>query len=253
MPEGRDRMSRQDDVMTTYRNRRRIDRNSELFILEEAEDQANRTPFRWRGASLVGTPLRMGGIGAPRIGRSPGSGRPSSPIMGRENISPVGSGRGRVGVRGRGSVILPAWYPRKPLRDITAVVRAIERRRARREEEEGEGLETEGPILQDLIVRDPSISTSAAQLEQDISTTSPLPNAGVRRCPPTIGKVPKILLNVTNQSEGDSTSLTPQKKLLNNIETVERVVMEELHNLKRTPAAKKAERQKRVRTLMSLR
>ncbi|KAH6758014.1 hypothetical protein C2S52_023095 [Perilla frutescens var. hirtella] len=260
MPEARDRMSRQDDVMTTYRNRRRIDRNSELVILEEAEDQANRTPFRWRGASMVGTPLRMGvarrrgGIGAPRIGRSPASGRPSSPIMGRENTSPVvGSGRGRAGVRGRGSVILPAWYPRKPLRDITAVVRAIERRRARREEEEGEGLETEGPILQDLIVRDPSVSTSAAQLEQDISTTSSVPMAGVRRCPPTIGKVPKILLNVTNQSEGDSTSLTPQKKLLNNIETVERVVMEELHNLKRTPAAKKAERQKRVRTLMSLR
>lgn len=76
---------------------------------------------------------------------------------------------------------------------------------------------------------------------------------GIRRCPPTIGKVPKILLNITNQSDEDSACLTPQKKLLNNIETVERVVMEELHKLKRTPSAKKDERQKRVKTLMSMR
>ena len=128
---------------------------------------------------------------------------------------------------------------------------AIERRRARREE--GEGLETESPLLQDQIVHDPSVSTSVAQLEQDPSVTSPLSKAGIRCCPPTVGKVPKILLDVTNQSEGGSTSLTPQKKLLNNIEVVERVVMEELHKLKSTPSAKKAERQKRVRSLMSMR
>ncbi|XP_057783580.1 protein POLYCHOME-like [Salvia miltiorrhiza] len=263
MPEARDRLPREDDVMASYSNRRRIigggNRNSDVFILEEeAEDQATGTPFRWRGASMVGTPASMGvarrrgGFGSPRFGRSPNFGRSSSLVMGRENMSPVvGRGRGRGGLRGRGSILLPAWYPRKPLRDITAVVRAIERRRARREE--GEGLETESPLLQDQIVHDPSVSTSVAQLEQDLSTTSPLPMAGIRHCPPTIGKVPKILLNITNQSEGDLTCLTPQKKLLNNIETVERVVMEELHKLKRTPSAKKAERQKRVRTLMSMR
>lgn len=118
---------------------------------------------------------------------------------------------------------------------------------------EGEGLETESPILQDQTVHDPSVSTSVAQLEQDLSMTSPLPTIGIRRCPPTIGKVPKILLNITNQNNGDPACLTPQKKLLNNIETVEKVVMEELHKLKRTPTAKKEERQKRVRTLMSMR
>lgn len=76
---------------------------------------------------------------------------------------------------------------------------------------------------------------------------------GIRACPPSVGKVPKILLDITNQNEGESGLLTPQKKLLNSIDTVEKVVMEELRNLKRTPTAKKAEREKRVRTLMSMR
>ncbi|KAI3471558.1 hypothetical protein Pfo_028208 [Paulownia fortunei] len=203
---------------------------------------------------MAGTPGPMGvasgrgSFGTPRIGHAANFGRSSALIIGRENLSPVvGSGRGR----GRASSILPAWYPRKPLRDITAVARAIERRRARWEE--GEGLQTESPILQDRTVHYPSASTSVAQLEHDISMISPHPTIGIRRCPPTIGKVPKILLNITNQNDGDSACLTPQKKLLNNIDTVEKVVMEELRKLKRTPSAKKAEREKRVRTLMSMR
>ncbi|KAJ6300514.1 hypothetical protein OIU76_021330 [Salix suchowensis] len=71
--------------------------------------------------------------------------------------------------------------------------------------------------------------------------------------PSTVGRVPKILQHITNQASGDSESLTPQKKLLNSIDTVEKVVMEELQKLKRTPSAKKAETEKRVRTLMSMR
>lgn len=52
---------------------------------------------------------------------------------------------------------------------------------------------------------------------------------------------------------GDSDFLTLQKKLLNSIDVVEKVLLEELHKLKRTPTAKKAEREKKVRTLMSMR
>lgn len=83
---------------------------------------------------------------------------------------------------------------------------------------------------------------------------SPRPTILSRHCPPSIGKVPKILLDITyRNNDGDSACLTPQKKLLNNIDTLEKVVMEELRKLKRTPSAKKAEREKRVRTLMSMR
>ncbi|GJY50773.1 ubiquitin-60S ribosomal protein L40-like protein [Tanacetum coccineum] len=55
-----------------------------------------------------------------------------------------------------------------------------------------------------------------------------------------------------NLDGGDSEFLTPSQKLLNVIDKVEKLFMQELNNLKRTPAAKKAEREKRVRTLMSM-
>ncbi|KAK6123296.1 hypothetical protein DH2020_042973 [Rehmannia glutinosa] len=186
----------------------------------------SRNSIRWRDAAMVGTPGRMGldrsndAIGRTEIGRT-------APITGRENLSPVvGSGGGRG--RGRGSA-LPIWYPRRPLNDITAV--AIERRRKC-----GEDLQTDRPSV------------------SDISIISPYPTISTRRFPPTIGKVPKILHNITHHNDGeDSAYLTPQKKLLNNIDTVEKVVMEELKKLRRTPSKLREEQKKRVRTLMSMR
>ncbi|MFS7943226.1 hypothetical protein Hanom_Chr06g00497761 [Helianthus anomalus] len=68
----------------------------------------------------------------------------------------------------------------------------------------------------------------------------------------TMGNIRMILSTICNEGEGDSL-LTPEKRLLNSIEIVEKVVMEELNRLKRTPAAEKAEREKKVRTLMSMR
>ncbi|KAL3841221.1 hypothetical protein ACJIZ3_025812 [Penstemon smallii] len=253
MPEGRDRLFRNDDVLATYSNRRRIssDRNvgrvdSIIFVLEDESDegQATGTPFRWRTTPMVGThgPIGRGTIGSSRFGRNL---RSPAPITGKENLSRSGRGRGR------GGSILPSWYPRRPLQDITAVMRAIQRRRARLGE--SEGLQPESPMLQDRAAHNPSVSTSGAPLEHDLSMISPYPTIGKRRCPPTLGKVPKILLDITNKNDEDSACLTPQKKLLNNIDTVEKVVMEELRKLKRTPSAKKAEREKRVRTLMSMR
>ncbi|EYU39899.1 hypothetical protein MIMGU_mgv1a026604mg [Erythranthe guttata] len=193
MPERRDGMPRQEDVIATYSNRRPIFSsggrdcgrvNSLGLVLEDEpkEGVATETPFRWRGTGTAATPGPIGiasGRGSivnPRIG-----------ITGKENLSPM----------------------------------AIERRRALCEESEG------------------------LQNEHDFLTISQNPK---------IGKVPKILLlNITNQDEGDSVSLTPQKKLLNDIDTVEKVVTEELRKLKSTPTAKKAERDKRVRTLLSMR
>lgn len=83
---------------------------------------------------------------------------------------------------------------------------------------------------------------------------TPNPTVGIKKpYLPSVGKVPKILLDITNQKTGEPDCLTPQKKLLNSIDTVEKVVMEELRKLEGTPSAKKAERQNRVRTLMSMR
>ncbi|XP_057982473.1 protein POLYCHOME-like [Malania oleifera] len=240
MPEARDRLARSVDVAAV------------VGRAAQEEATTNRTPMR-----TIVTRARMGSRGAgggSRLGRRSfarsaiGHGRLvfGSPSVRGEN-PPAGSSR-----RGRGSStnsVLPSWYPRTPLRDITAIVRAIERRRAHLREIEGQQIES--PMPQDQSVL--SAFTSSAQLEHNISLISPRPNAGMKPRTPSVGKVPKILLSVASETAGTSDFLTPQKKLLNSIDKVEKVVMEELQKLKRTPSAKKAEREKKVRTLMSMR
>ncbi|XP_051140632.1 protein POLYCHOME [Andrographis paniculata] len=261
MPEARDRLLREEDPVEAY-SRRRFSRPSGrdagrvgpiLFVLEDGDGDieggsAAGGRGRWRDTPLVSTPLRMGVtgrgrsvLGAPRVWRTP-------QITGRENLSPLG--RGVRSSRGRGSV-LPSWYPRRPLNDITAVVRVMERRRERRQRI-GEGQQREGgPTLQDRTLHDSPAPASRAPLEHnDVSMTTPCQSVISKRCPMSINKVQKILLDIAH---GDSSCLTPQKKLLNNIDRVEKVVMEELSKLKRTPSAKKAEREKKVRTLMLMR
>lgn len=150
MPEGRDRLSRAEDVATVYALWRRAineggNGGTRITIrTDEPEEVRTMTPFRWgamemRGAGLelrtAGTSVASGGGSAtgilersryrrPRYSlRSPGS------MMGRENTSPaVLSVRGRGIGRGRGRAgsILPSWYPRRtPLQDITSITRVM--------------------------------------------------------------------------------------------------------------------------------
>lgn len=118
---------------------------------------------------------------------------------------------------------------------------------------DSEGQGSESPVPEDLAILDPSASEYVTTVENKATSTSPRSAFRSKPYPLSVGKVPKILLGVTNQSTAESDCLTPQKKLLNSIDSVEKVVMEELQKLKRTPTAKKAEREKRVRTLMSMR
>ncbi|XP_042019964.1 protein POLYCHOME-like [Salvia splendens] len=246
MAVSRDRLSREDSIIASY-SQRRVSRNIgrgnpiPFVLVDDNEEGMNaRTPFRWRDTTMAGnagsprfTPQNLSylvGSGRSRVG---GFGTTSIRRFGRlagpENL---GSSRGRGGA-------LPAWYPRKPLNDITAVVKAFERRR-REQRGGGEGLQTAARVQP---------STPSAHLEQNKAMISP-----VLYRPRSIGKVPKILLDITHQEGGDAAAcLTPQKKLLNSIDVVERVVMEELQKMKRTPSAKRAERERRVRTLMSMR
>lgn len=204
---------------------------------EPARQRASATSVTQRP---LGIWARGGGL-APSSLRTPrtaiGRGRSAFGISApdRENTPPVGSSSRR---RGRASnSVLPSWYPRTPLRDITAITRAIERRRARLEEENGETAEGQ---VQD------------APPEHEVPAATPS-TIKKRPCPPpSVLKVHKILLEVANQPD-EGEFLTPQKKLLNSIDKVEKVVLEELQRLKRTPSAKKAERERKVRTLMSMR
>lgn len=247
MAEGRDRLSRHEDLIDIYSRRRRSFRRGGIDIFEdESPGSSSRAPIQTT-ERMAGTSGGRGGIGrtgfgSPRSRRGRNLLRTPARVIGRQNISPAGQGRSQ----GRHSV-LPAWYPRTPLRDITSIVRAIERTRARLRESEGEQLET-------VVPQDHTESTSGAQLEHTNTLITPRPKTRSRYHPRSVGKVPKILLEITNQSSsGDSECLTPQRKLLNSIDTVEKDVMEELHKLKRTPSARKEERDKRVKTLMSMR
>lgn len=130
---------------------------------------------------------------------------------------------------------------------------ALERRRARLGA--AEGYETDSPLPLGPLPLNTSLQLPGAPLEHEASLVTPSPSARKKLCPPSVGKVPKILLDITNKPIADDNSefLTPQKKLLNQIDTVEKEVMDELRKLKRTPSAKKAEREKRVRTLLMMR
>ncbi|XP_004288146.1 PREDICTED: protein POLYCHOME-like [Fragaria vesca subsp. vesca] len=207
-------------------------------------------PTRLRAAA-VATPVtqrplgiwaRTGGGVAPSSLRTPGTGRGAFGMMtpGRENTPPVGGSSRRRGQRSNS--VLPSWYPRTPLRDITAITRAIERRRARLDEENGKTVEGQVPSLQ----------FQDAPPEHQVLSVTPSTIKKRPCAPPSVLKVHKILLEVANQPD-EGEFVTPQKKLLNSIDKVEKVVMEELQRLKRTPSAKKAERERKVRTLMSMR
>ncbi|XP_059642981.1 protein POLYCHOME-like [Cornus florida] len=251
MPESRDRLSRPNNVSTMFALQRRI--IGALGILVDEPEMGFETPSgRGTQGSIGLADFRRGAVGrgsfgTPRIGNGRGRSLSRSPSLYCQNTLMVNGRRGR----GRSTnSVLPSWYPREPLGDVTTIVRAIERSASLREIE---GQQIERPIPQDQVVLDPSVSPSGAELEHNISMISPGPTLGMKCCPISVGKVSKILLNITNQDAGESIFLTPPKKLLNSINTVEKVVMEELRKLKRTPSAKKAEGKKRVRTLMSLR
>ncbi|XP_074292051.1 protein GIGAS CELL1-like [Silene latifolia] len=144
----------------------------------------------------------------------------------QENRSPmtVRSGQGRRS-------LLPSYYPRTPLRDITAIVRAIERRRAELRDQRDEAPEQE--------VNAPS---SSSQLENETNILAPV-----------LALAAKNMDNVTDENSNVLEMATPQKKLLNSIDKVRQIWVEEQQRVENTPAAKKAERARKVRTLMSMR
>ncbi|KAF1001649.1 protein POLYCHOME-like isoform X2 [Apium graveolens] len=233
MPEARDRLLRPgNDAEEMFKRRRRS--SGSIHI------QSDESPVVNTGTASHGTS---------RVAATPARGSVRRRI--RRNLYRYSGGENREVGRRVSRRVLPHWYPRKPLQDITAVVRAFERKRARLREMGDERLES--PSAYGQFVHDPSVSSSSAPLEHNHSLITPKSPLLTKRNPPFLGKVPKILHDITNQEAGNSEFLTPEKKLLNSIDKVEKAVEEEISRLKQTPAAKKAERKAKVRTLMSMR
>ncbi|KAG5083442.1 hypothetical protein JHK82_053610 [Glycine max] len=206
-------------------------RHRRVTVVDLAASLARRrVSFIFNEAPTLRTPPRTAAFGRGRARASPRS----------QNIPPSTArrGRGRVPLRS----VLPAWFPRTPLRDITAVVQAIERRSARLGEVEGQRIGNTDPAS-DRLVSEPSEPASASASASAVKSPK---SVGVKLRTPFGSKVPKIFLDISELPEHDeSEALTPQKKLLDNIDQVEEAVREELNKLKRTPSAKKTEREKR--------
>ncbi|KAK3154159.1 hypothetical protein QOZ80_2BG0187000 [Eleusine coracana subsp. coracana] len=154
---------------------------------------------------------------------------------------------------------LPKWYPRTPLRDITAIAKAIQRSRLRIAEQSRSSEHS----LQ-------SVNLTTAQAEQDVplsteaslavASSSSSPAIGNVAVPATILaeddlKVPaspaESSMNTPSKPTDPSNAVTFEKKLSSSIEQIEKMVTK---TMKRTTKA--AQRSKRViqrRTLMSLR
>ncbi|XP_065855359.1 protein POLYCHOME-like [Euphorbia lathyris] len=249
MAESRDRLSRPIDIASLYAR----SRFGTPGIYQDQPDLERllNPPIRRPIATSPVVP-RRGGLGTPRVQAGTGRNMFRTPATDRENM-PIGSAsRGTRNGRGRASNrVLPYRYPRTPLRDITAIVRAYERRRKLVGGSRAQ--EIESPTPHTYRVGNSSESSSPGAHFEHSNMKTPAPRTALKRCPTTVGKVSKILLAVTNKASGDSEFLTPQKKLLNSIDTVEKEVMQELQKLQRTSSAKRAEREKKVRTLMSLR
>ncbi|CAN0881958.1 Protein POLYCHOME [Linum grandiflorum] len=249
MPESRDRLVREVDFAALFARRRASRTYSDELEVALFGSLSRQPEPVDRPGTIFGPGFRPT-MASPRA-NAIRNGRNRHSFRGIEN-TPTGTARRENWSprrrRRTSNSVLPSWYPRTPLHDITSITRAIERRRGHLGDVEGHELGS--PVIAGSRGSD-SFTTPLVETKKFMS---PFPASGVRRSPRSkLGKLPKIIHEIANQPSQGSECLTPERKLLNSIDKVEKVVKEELDKLKRTPAAKRAERERRVRTLMSMR
>lgn len=120
--ESRFRLERAFDIAEAFSQRR----SGSLAVLIDERGELFESPARRRA---LATPVHQRRLGFWATGGGVGHGLARSRLRtpraaighGQENMPPVGSSSRR---RGRASnSVLPSWYPRTPLRDITAITR----------------------------------------------------------------------------------------------------------------------------------
>ncbi|KAL9239463.1 hypothetical protein vseg_013782 [Gypsophila vaccaria] len=242
VPVSRDRLPRPVDISTLLdRGTRRVN----LVVDEPGLRRVGLSGGGFRNVSgngggrggISGSSAGTGSpVGVQGTGFAVGRNQQRAMVVGRGARTPGTSAVRRGGGRGRSQ--LPSWHPRTPLRDITDIMRAIERRRAEL------GLNQEADVQQEQ---------NNAQPEADISASTPPPTIAVKPQPSPATQLVRIKARNADWSVDGSDFLTPQKKLLNSIEKVREVWLENQKKLERTPAAKRAERENKVRVLLSMR
>ncbi|PKU68533.1 protein POLYCHOME-like [Dendrobium catenatum] len=202
-------------------------------------------------------PMMGGGYWIRRVDYSPpemaaqGKVRRFFPTNNKENI-PYGWRRSPAGRHRRpGKSPLPEWYPRTPLRDITSIVKAYEKKRLRIQAVTAAASSSVAPDLQ--ITNPPSqeSSSTASQPSMNlpmksrprITTEPPLQ---VDESPQTPAPLtPALLTGHVDEGQTSETGST----LLNSIEQIEKAVKKNLVKMKK-PESKRVTQ---LRNLMSMR
>uniref|UniRef100_A0ACD5USN7 Uncharacterized protein n=1 Tax=Avena sativa TaxID=4498 RepID=A0ACD5USN7_AVESA len=166
-----------------------------------------------------------------------------SPSSNKENVPPVWAVK-TTPQRRRSP--LPDWYPRTPLRDITAIVKAIERSRlriaaARQQGETPEQFPQPADLTTTLPAEHTHAQDSLAVASGSGSTQSEArPAAG-------LGELSKSSLKTPTKPIDPALADLMEKKLSSSIEQIEKMVKK---NLKPAQPSKRANQR---RTLMSMR
>uniref|UniRef100_A0A0E0KRS9 Uncharacterized protein n=1 Tax=Oryza punctata TaxID=4537 RepID=A0A0E0KRS9_ORYPU len=181
-----------------------------------------------------------------------GSGKPLArrfirPSNNKENVPPVRAVKATTAKR---RSPLPDWYPRTPLRDITAIAKAIQRSRLRIAASHQQSQTPEQDIPHCTEVQDSIDVVPGSNPTQIVATPAP----SLAKDSLKIFSSPSETSLVTPSKRTDPAHLDDmEKKLSSSIEQIEKMVR---RNLKRTPKAAAAQPSKRAiqrRTLMSMR
>ncbi|KAH0458350.1 hypothetical protein IEQ34_013665 [Dendrobium chrysotoxum] len=203
-------------------------------------------------------PINGGGYWIRRVDYSPtamavqGKARRFFPTNNKENI-PYGWRRSPAArLRRSGRSPLPDWYPRTPLRDITSIVKAYEKRRLRIQA--AHTAAASSSVAPDLEITNPRSQESSSTASQPsmklpmkscprITTEPPLQ---VDESPPTPAPLTPALM--TGHVDDGQTSETGST-LLNSIEQIEKAVKKNMIKMKK-PESKRVTQ---LRNLMSMR
>ncbi|CAL5016416.1 unnamed protein product [Urochloa decumbens] len=193
--------------------------------------------------------------------RKPLARRYISPSRNKENLLPVWALRATPKKR---RSPLPEWYPRTPLRDITAIAKAIQRSRLRIAATQQQSQRPEQSPQSVNVTTTPGQAEQNASHSADASLAVASGSGSTERepvaSPATIlaGDTLKVCSSpAQSSSETPSKSMDPaltgivEKKLATSIEKIEKLVR---RNMKRTPRAAQASRRAtQRRNLMSMR
>ncbi|KAG8082344.1 hypothetical protein GUJ93_ZPchr0014g46717 [Zizania palustris] len=217
--------------------------------MPELRDGKRTAPGDLSGGGFFFRRVASPGALAVRGTRKPQPRRFISPSNNKENMPPVWAVKATPPKR---RSPLPDWYPRTPLRDITAIVKAIERSRLRIAASQQQSPRPEQEVPHCPKVQDsPDATTPGSSSTQIVeSPASSLAKGNLK----ILSSPSETSLSTPSDSKStDAANLDlREKKLCSSIEQIEKMVR---RNLKRTPkmAAQPSKKAIQRRTLMSMR